>query len=386
MPTYKKKRRRNKKTRRNRKRGGGVLRVSRITDPYDNYLDMTITRTPEGKNKNEYSSYIEPDFDLNLDLNEAKYVNSVLFSTLKPSDINKTDIWVRVNNKKEEAQMRLYNYLKKDFEDMANEDNFFNKYFDTLRVNHEPLTTRMNIWKNRPKDNQPQNVRNDYFNRVRNNFPKYNEKNPNNIPQNINELKDDIYPFITDKIVEYFMDQVEAFMDQPTKDKCLSIYIKDNKNTYNNIRYVIMHILTLIAVPGVGVEPRVEPPAEIIPEIVAAIAAGVAPVGLAPAGVGPAGVGPEEIDRNIFELQNERHLIEGEREEILEQFQDINIAIGIIDDIPEERRPERQVARREQLVAILERQVARRDQIEERIRLIDLDLNRLNDERRALIH
>lgn len=44
------------------------------------------------------------------------------------------------------------------------------------------------------------------------------------------------------------------------------------------------------------------------------------------------------------------------------------------------------MARREQLVAILERQVARRDQIEERIRLIDLDLNRLNDERRALIH
>ncbi len=377
MPTYKKKRRRNKKTRRNRKRGGGVLRVSRITDPYDNYLDMTITRTPEGKNKNEYSSYIEPDFDLNLDLNEAKYVNSVLFSTLKPSDINKTDIWVRVNNKKEEAQMRLYNYLKKDFEDMANEDNFFNKYFDTLRVNHEPLTTRMNIWKNRPKDNQPQNVRNDYFNGnnrqiLRDNFPKYNEKNPNNIPQNINELKDDIYPFITDKIVEYFMDQVEAFMDQPTKDKCLSIYIKDNKNTYNNIRYVIMHILTLIAVPGVGVEPRVEPPAEIIPEIVAAIAAGVAPAGLAPAGVGPEEIERERIERNIFELQNERDLIEGELDNIDNELRDINI-------LPEDRRREAEVVRRVAELAEMRRE------LENRIRIINVNVERLNDERLALI-
>jgi hypothetical protein len=80
-------------------------------------------------------------------------------------------------------------------------------------------------------------------------FPKYFEKNPTSIPQSINELKDDIYPLITDKIVEYFMDQVIATMDKDTKDKCLIIYIKDDKNTYNNIRYVIMHILNFIEMP-----------------------------------------------------------------------------------------------------------------------------------------
>jgi hypothetical protein len=58
------------------------------------------------------------------------------------------------------------------------------------------------------------------------------------------------------------MDQVIATMDKDTKDKCLIIYINDDKNTYNNVRYVIMHILNFIEMP------RKELQAEKVPEIV----------------------------------------------------------------------------------------------------------------------
>ena len=77
------------------------MRISRITDAKTGkYLGKRIDRTTEGKNKNEYSPYIEPYIDINFDPVFVKYANSLLFSTLKPSDIKQTEILVRVNNMK----------------------------------------------------------------------------------------------------------------------------------------------------------------------------------------------------------------------------------------------------------------------------------------------
>ncbi len=224
MPTYKKKRRHNKKTYRKRKRGGQNIWISRITDAKGNYLDKRINRTTEGKNLKTFNPYIEPSWNFNIDPNEMKYANSVLFSTLKPNDIKKTDILVRVNNKEEEAQMRLYNELEKYFKD-KDKNTFLNTYFKVDDDKTKILLDFIEIWNKRPTNNESKN--------------KYIEKNITSIPQKIDELKDDIYPLITDNIVEYFMDQV-------TKDKYSNIYDKDNKNTYNNIRFVIMHILNFV--------------------------------------------------------------------------------------------------------------------------------------------
>jgi hypothetical protein len=238
MPTYKKKRRHNKKTYRKRKHGGQNIWISRITDAKGNYLDKRINRTTEGKNPKTFNPYIEPSWNFNIDPNEMKYANSVLFSTLKPNDIKKTDILVRVNNKEEEAQMRLYNELEKD---LKNKDDL-KKYFKVDDDKTKILLDLIEIWNKRPTNN------NESINKAK--FPKYFEKNTTSIPQKIDELKDDIYPLITDNIVEYFMDQV-------TKDKYSSIYDKDNKNTYNNIRFVIMHILNFVYST---VQPAVGPP------------------------------------------------------------------------------------------------------------------------------
>ncbi len=249
MPTYKKKRRHNKKTYRKRKRGGQNIWISRITDAKGNYLDKRINRTTEGKNLKTFNPYIEPSWNFNIDPNEMKYANSVLFSTLKPNDIKKTDILVRVNNKEEEAQMRLYNEVEKDFKD-KDKNTFLNKYFKVDDDKTKILLGLMEIWNNKPTDDTNLESKNKYINENKDKFPKYFEKNITSIPQKIDELKDDIYPLITNNIVEYFMDQV-------TKDKYSNIYDKDNKNTYNNIRFVIMHILNFVysAPPAVNSAP-----------------------------------------------------------------------------------------------------------------------------------
>jgi len=94
MPTYKKKRRHNKKTQRKRKRGGQYINISRITyNKTGKYLGKHITRTAEGKNTDKFNPYIEPTLDINIEPYEAKYVNSVLFSTLNRDNIDQKIFW-----------------------------------------------------------------------------------------------------------------------------------------------------------------------------------------------------------------------------------------------------------------------------------------------------
>ena len=255
MPTYKKKRRHNKKTHRKRrqsKRGGQIIKISRITDAKDNYLGTTISRTAESKDSKQFNPYIEPTFDIDVEPHEAKYVNSVLFSNLKPADTKEKTVSVRVNGKKEEEQIKLYNYLDNDFKNNKNDDflnkkdAFLNKYFkyEYGHSDEENLFNHIYAWNNRPNTDA---VKDDadktkYIADNKTNFPKYFEKNPASIPQKIDELKDDIYPLITNKIVEYFMDHV------PENERP-SIYVKGDTSTYNNIRYVIMKILEGIIFP-----------------------------------------------------------------------------------------------------------------------------------------
>ena len=248
MPTYKKKRRHNKKTHRKRrqsKRGGQIIKISRITDAKDNYLGTEISRSAEGKDSKQFNPYIEPTIDIDVKPYEAKYVNSVLFSNLKPADTKEKTVSVRVNGKKEEEQIKLYNYLDNDFKNNK-KDAFLNKYFkyEHGHSDEENLFDHIYAWNKRPNDDAEKDDTNKakYIADNKTNFPKYFEKNPASIPQKIDELKDDIYPLITDKIVEHFMDQV------PEKDRP-SIYVKGDTGTYNNIRYVIMKILEGISFP-----------------------------------------------------------------------------------------------------------------------------------------
>lgn len=244
MPTYKKKRRHNKKTHRKRrqsKRGGQIIKISRITDAKDNYLGTEISRSAEGKNPEQFNPYIEPTIDIDVKPYEAKYVNSVLFSTLKPADTKEKTVSVRVNGKKEEEQIKLYNYLDNDFKNIKKDTfsiqkkTFLNKYFKNEHghSDEETLYNHISAWNKRPDNDADKDK---YIEDNKTNFPKYFEKNPASIPQKIDELKDDIYPLITNKIVEYFMDHV------PEKERP-SIYVKGDTSTYNNIRYVIMKIL-----------------------------------------------------------------------------------------------------------------------------------------------
>ena len=242
MPTYKKKRRHNKKTHRkhskkhsrNKKHGGEIINIGRATNKDNKYLYTQISRSIENTGNN-FEPYIEPGFNLDVKLHEAKYANDILSSKLDKSHIKVTNVKVRVTSLQEEEQVKLYNFLSDELK-----DNFFGKHFknnDELKVLYE----RMDAWRNRPVKNVDKDVtekqKNQFIEEKKAVFPKYFEKNPASIPQRIDELKDDIYPLITDKIVEYFMDQV------PEKNRP-SIYVKEDNSTYNNIRYVIMHILS----------------------------------------------------------------------------------------------------------------------------------------------
>lgn len=241
MPTYKKKRHHNKKTHRKRrqsKRGGQIIKISRITDAKDNYLGTEISRSAEGKDPTKFYPYIEPTIDIDVKPYEAKYVNSVLFSNLKPADIKENPVSVRVNGKKEEEQMKLYKYLRDEQDKIRND--FLNKYFDIDEM--KLLFEHIKAWHKIPNKDAEKDKKDKYISDNKTNFPKYFEKNLTSIPQKIDELKDDIYPLITDKIVEHFMDQV------PEKERP-SIYVKGNTSTYNNIRYVIMKILENMIFP-----------------------------------------------------------------------------------------------------------------------------------------
>ena len=233
MPTYKKKRRHNKKTHRkhskkhsrNKKHGGEIINIGRATNKDNKYLYTQISRSIENTGNN-FEPYIEPGFNLDVKLHEAKYANDILSSKLDKSHIKVTNVKVRVTSLQEEEQVKLYRYLKQNINDT---------YFEHKpgKSDEETLFDHIFAWNNRPKDDANKAK---YINENKTNFPKYFEKNPASIPQKIDELKDDIYPLITDKIVEHFMDQV------PEKDRP-SIYVKGDTGTYNNIRYVIMKLL-----------------------------------------------------------------------------------------------------------------------------------------------
>jgi len=261
MPTRKKKRHQNKKmysrkrsgtkrsgTKRSgtKKHGGQVIKIGRLTNKDNKYLDTQISRSIENTG-NIFEPYIEPGFNLDVKPHEAKYANDILSSKLDKSDIKVSNVNVRVTSFQEEEQAKLYKFLVDDRTEIStdtkedNNDVFLNKYFKDNDERKE-LFTRMTAWQKIPVDKDGKKVvteenKNNFIKEKKAVFPKYFKENPASIPQRIDELKDDIYPLITDKIVEHFMDQV------PEKDRP-SIYVKGDNSTYNNIRYVIMHILS----------------------------------------------------------------------------------------------------------------------------------------------